>query len=371
MREGWTYKKLGEVCDVINGLWTGKKEPFITVGVIRNANFTKECTLNLDNIAYIDVEEKQFKTRELQYGDIIIEKSGGSDNQPVGRPVFFYLKEKGYSFSNFTAALRIKELEDINPPFLHKALLFQYKQGVTRKLQSKTTGLHNLNFKAYLNCEIPLPPKSQQEAIVSELDEINSLLALKREQLQKYDKLAQSLFYEMFGDPVENEKGWEVKKFIDVVKLQRGFDLPTNLRVSSGNIPVYGSNGVLGFHNESKIDSGIITGRSGTIGEVFVSHTPCWPLNTSLFSVDTHGNNLVYLQYLLRAYDLKRFVEGAGVPTLNRNVFHNNLIIDCPLPLQQQFASRIEQIEDQKQQVQAAIEKLETLLASRMQYWFE
>lgn len=218
---------------------------------------------------------------------------------------------------------------------------------------------------------IAIPPKSQQEAIVSELDEINSLLALKREQLQTYDKLAQSLFYEMFGDPVENEKGWEMKKFIDVVKLQRGFDLPTNLRVSSGNIPVYGSNGVLGFHNESKIDSGIITGRSGTIGEVFVSHTPCWPLNTSLFSVDTHGNNLFYLQYLLRAYDLKRFVEGAGVPTLNRNVFHNNLIIDCPLSLQQQFASRIEQIELQKQQVQAAIEKLETLLASRMQYWFD
>ena len=102
MREGWEYQKLGELVKVINGLWVGKKPPFTNVAVVRNANFTKSCTLDMSNIAYIDVEEKQFNTRELQYADIIIEKSGGSEKQPVGRPVFFNIKDRGYSFSNFS-----------------------------------------------------------------------------------------------------------------------------------------------------------------------------------------------------------------------------------------------------------------------------
>ena len=206
MREGWKYQKLGELVKVINGLWVGKKPPFTNVAVVRNANFTKSCTLDMSNIAYIDVEEKQFNTRELQYADIIIEKSGGSEKQPVGRPVFFNIKDRGYSFSNFTATLRVVS-SDIVPEYLYKVLLAQYKQGVTKRLQSKTTGLHNLDFKSYLKSVIPIPSCEKQLSIVSELDKINELIRLKKEQLKDYDNLAQSIFYEMFGDPVVNEKG--------------------------------------------------------------------------------------------------------------------------------------------------------------------
>ena len=208
MREGWEYQKLGELVKVINGLWVGKKPPFTNVAVVRNANFTKSCTLDMSNIAYIDVEEKQFNTRELQYADIIIEKSGGSEKQPVGRPVFFNIKDRGYSFSNFTATLRVVS-SDIVPEYLYKVLLAQYKQGVTKRLQSKTTGLHNLDFKSYLKSVIPIPSCEKQLSIVSELDKINELIRLKKEQLKDYDNLAQSIFYEMFGDPVVNEKGWD------------------------------------------------------------------------------------------------------------------------------------------------------------------
>lgn len=103
MRKGWEYKKLGEVCDVINGLWIGKKEPFINVAVIRNTNFSKDCQLNLDKVAFIDVEVKQFASKKLKFGDIIIEKSGGSEKQPVGRPILFNISDGNYSFSNFTS----------------------------------------------------------------------------------------------------------------------------------------------------------------------------------------------------------------------------------------------------------------------------
>ena len=98
MPSNWTAILLGDLCFTINGLWKGKKPPFVNVGVIRNANFTKDCKLDYSNIAYLEVEAKQYEKRKLQYGDIIVEKSGGSDNQPVGRTILFEKTEGDYSF---------------------------------------------------------------------------------------------------------------------------------------------------------------------------------------------------------------------------------------------------------------------------------
>ena len=126
MRNDWKYEPLGEITTSINGLWKGKKPPFVNVGVIRNANFTKEFTLNLSNIEYLDVEERQYSSRKLQRGDLIVEKSGGSEKQPVGRTILFDL-EGEYSVSNFTSILHIKDKTSILPTFLYKYLLYIYK----------------------------------------------------------------------------------------------------------------------------------------------------------------------------------------------------------------------------------------------------
>ena len=96
MKNGWEIKKLGEVCEFMNGLWTGKKPPFQTVGVIRNTNFTKDGKLDDTDIVYIEVEQSQFAKRKLQYGDIILEKSGGGPKQPVGRVILFDKTEGDY-----------------------------------------------------------------------------------------------------------------------------------------------------------------------------------------------------------------------------------------------------------------------------------
>lgn len=152
----------------------------------------------------------------------------------------------------------------------------------------------------------------------------------------------------MFGDPILNSKNLPIKKVIDVVTMQRGFDLPIQDRITEGSIPLYGSNGLIDYHNVPKVNSGIITGRSGTIGEVYCSKVPFWPLNTTLFSKDTHGNNIIYLKYLLTLFDLSRFSTGSGVPTLNRNNFHGEEIIDSPIELQNEFAAFVELIDKLK-----------------------
>lgn len=79
-------------------------------------------------------------------------------------------------------------------------------------MQSKTTGIHNLDFKAYNRLPIPTPPLSEQQRIVEELDLLSSIIEKKKAQLKELDSLAQSIFYDMFGDPVTNEKGWENEK---------------------------------------------------------------------------------------------------------------------------------------------------------------
>jgi type I restriction enzyme S subunit len=174
----------------------------------------------------------------------------------------------------------------------------------------------------------------------------------------------------MFGDPIINTLNLPITEVINVVKMQRGFDLPIQNRVSDGNIPVFGSNGILGYHNEMKKEKGIITGRSGTLGEVYSCEGPFWPLNTTLFSVDTHNNNVEYLKYLLQFYDLKRFGAGAGVPTLNRNEFHNKQIIDVPIQKQNEFAEFVKLIDKSKFIVQQQIKDLQELLDKKMDEYF-
>ena len=171
----WTPILLGDLCFTINGLWKGKKPPFVNVGVIRNANFTKDCKLDYTNIVYLDVEEKQYEKRKLQCGDIIVEKSGGSDNQPVGRTILFEKKDGNYSFSNFTAVLRIHDGYPALPEFLNMFLQFIYQTGITKRMQTQTTGIHNLVFDQFLAIPILLPPITEQSRII---DKINTLFQI-------------------------------------------------------------------------------------------------------------------------------------------------------------------------------------------------
>ena len=232
---------------------------------------------------------------------------------------------------------------------------------------------YSRHYKLLKELNIPLPPKSTQLAIVSELDKINELIRLKKEQLKDFDNLAQSLFYEMFGDPVENEKGWEVKKLGEVYKMKSGDSLSTK-SFEEGDIPVYGGNGISGYHNQyNKDGSYIIIGRVGVYcGNVRIVKGRFW-LTDNAFELlyDNSSQNEVFVCSLLTHLNLRQYANAAAQPVISNNTLKHVSIPLPPLPLQHLFAHRIDQIEHQKAEVQKAITDLETLLASRMQYWFE
>jgi type I restriction enzyme, S subunit len=140
--------------------------------------------------------------------------------------------------------------------------------------------------------------------------------------------------------------GWECKKLGGVATLQRGFDLPTQDRVS-GEYQLVSSSGVIDTHHKSAVGGpGVVTGRSGSIGNVFFVEDDFWPLNTVLYVKGFHGNDPRFVFHLLKKFDLKRFATGTGVPTLNRNFVHDELVYVPPLPEQQRIVTILDEAFD-------------------------
>jgi possible restriction modification system DNA specificity subunit (fragment) len=232
---------------------------------------------------------------------------------------------------------------------------------------------YSRHYKLLKDVMVPIPNCTTQQTIISELDKLNKLIQIKKEQLKDYDALAQSIFYEMFGDPVVNEKGWEVKKFGDLFKLKSGDGLSSK-DFKTGIYPVYGGNGISGYHNSFNMKGCyIIIGRVGVYcGNVRKVEGEFW-LTDNAFRLIYKENeqNPFFILYLLNILDLHQYANAAAQPVISNLTLKSINVPLPPLSLQQSFAHKIEQIERQKAEVQKTITDLETLLAARMQYWFD
>jgi type I restriction enzyme, S subunit len=167
---------------------------------------------------------------------------------------------------------------------------------------------------------------------------------------------------------------WQTKKLGEVATLQRGFDLPTQDRVS-GDVPLVTSSGVTDTHNTSAVRGpGVATGRSGSIGNVFFIEEDFWPLNTVLYVKDFHGNDPRFVFYLLKKFDLKRFATGSGVPTLNRNFVHDELVNVPPLQEQRRIVGLLDEafegIATAKDNVEKSLQNARAIFESHLQSVF-
>lgn len=181
----WPLVALSEICEFRSGLWKGDKEPLRVVKILRNTNFTKNGFLDLSDVAEHPVEVKQLESRLLEYGDIILEKSGGGPTQPVGRVALFNVENGEYSFSNFTARIRVTD-KRANPFFVWLCLNHFYQTGRTERLQKQTSGIRNLDNSSYQQTEIPLPPLSVQQEIVAEVESYQKVIDGARAVLENY-----------------------------------------------------------------------------------------------------------------------------------------------------------------------------------------
>ena len=367
MRKGWEYKKLGEVCDIY------QPRTISTDMLSKDGEYPVYGANGV--IGYYHQYNHEDK-------EVLLTCRGATcGNINVSKP---------YSWINGNAMVIHRKSEFIDFDFLKYMMLsLDYSLIITGAAQPQITRQKLAPIK------IAIPPKSTQLAIVSELDKINELIRLKKEQLKDFDNLAQSLFYEMFGDPVENEKGWDVKKLKDISR-EIGDGLhgtPEYSEVDTGCYFINGNNlenGTIVIKENTKMvsektkakhyiemdDFTILVSINGTLGKVAFYNGENVILGKSACYIKLEAyNDKKYIFELLKSDYFKRYAESECTGTTIRNVSLKSMRnFRCPLPplpLQRLFAQRIEQIEREKSEVQKSIQDLETLLASRMQYWFE
>ena len=163
---------------------------------------------------------------------------------------------------------------------------------------------------------------------------------------------------------------WRERKLGDVLTLQRGFDLPKKKR-KLGDIPIVSSSGVSGYHEESKVGGpGVVTGRYGTLGEVFYIKEDFWPLNTTLYVRDFKGNDPLFLSYFLKTLNLAYQNTAGAVPGLNRNALHLLSVTVPPVPTQRKIASILSAYDDLIENNTRRIEILEEMAQTIYREWF-
>ena len=213
---------------VLSGEWGTDDESGNGVPVLRTTNFTNEGIVDYSNVVTRTIQKKNIDAKYLRKGDIIIEKSGGSDKQPVGRVIYFDGPESTYLFNNFTGLLRVKNQAVWLPRYVFYSLFHNYRKGGTRPFESKTTGLHNLKTDDYISrYEVLEAPISEQQSICKQLDYVYDIIKTRQQQLQKLDELVKARFVEMFGDPVTNPMDWPTKPLLEMGYCKNGMNFHT------------------------------------------------------------------------------------------------------------------------------------------------
>ena len=139
---------------------------------------------------------------------------------------------------------------------------------------------------------------------------------------------------------------WRTMTLEDVVTLKRGYDLPQQKRIP-GNVPVFSSSGISGYHNTAMTKGpGVITGRCGTIGQVFFANQDFWPLNTTLYVENFHGNDPAFVYYFLKTINWNAFTSASAVPVINRNTVHKEIVKIPDLRTQRKIASVLKKFDD-------------------------
>ena len=397
MRKEWELRKIGECFSYIKNGANIKQTKGAGGYPITRIETLSGGVFNRDRLGYADVVDlEQYKDYILESGDLLV--SHINSKTYIGRTVVYEGKQ-GENIIHGMNLLRLKH----NRSLINSVFLCYYTQSVSFKLDIMRIRKDAVNQSSFAisdfkKIRIPVPVLATQISIVSELDKLNELIQIKKEQLKDYDALAQSIFYEMFGDPVENEKGWEVKTLGDICEITSSKRVFANEYVDTG-VPFYRSKEVIekskqlpisvelyiseSHYNKIKSSFGvpqigdILVTAVGTIGKIWVVDTnePFYFKDGNLVWLrNIKGAHCEYFRYsIFYLIDEYKKVNANGAAYNALTIAKLKLML-CPLPplsLQQSFAHKIEQIERQKAAVQSTITDLETLLAVRMQYWFD
>ena len=385
MKEGWTYKTFGEVFDLQMGRTPDRKNPSLFGGdniwvSIRDIDgkYIEDSKEHITNEAVVNSGIKLVKkgtvimSFKLTVGKCAIARKDLYTNEAI----MAFNVDKGF--------------------ILDSSFLYYYLQGYRWSGTNKAVMGLTLNKATISKQKIAIPPIAEQERIVAELDLLQGIIEKKKEQLKAYDQLAQSIFYTMFGDPIDNPKGWEVKKLKELCKkiTDGTHNSPINTEIGDykyitaknikkdgiilNNITYVSTDIHKAIYERCNpeygdvlyIKDGITTGIAtiNTLKEEF-------SLLSSVALLKPKG---CLMNYYLKAVlnmpsqyaSIREHMGGAAITRLTIAKINEIRIPVPPLSLQQEFAEKVEAIERQKALVQQSIDETQTMFDYTMDKYF-
>lgn len=374
MKENWTYKKLGEVGTVIGG-----STPKTDVAEFWNGDFAWITPAELDGSKYIHSTARTITKEAIEKTNLTLLPVGTvllSSRAPIGKvcitTIPMYCNQ---GFKNIVCSDK-----------LNNEFLYWWLKGKNDYLNSLGVGatFKEISKRIVEQIIIPVPPIETQSRIVSELDLLQSIIDKQQAQLKELDKLAQAVFYDMIGDPVVNEKGWEVKKLKEVSTLINGRAYKQDELLNEGKYKVlrvgnFFTNGNYYYSNlelgeDKYCDFGdLLFAWSASFGafvwqgEKVIYHYHIWKV-----LYDASILNIQYYRFLLNAMTsfFMKDVHGIGMVHLTKEGMEQYILPLPPLSLQQSFAAKIESIEKQKAAISQSIAETQKLFDYTMDKYF-
>ena len=389
MKEGWEYKKLGEVCESDLGKTlnqakdTGNLRPYL-------------CAVNIqwDKIDLTTLKQTKFEDSELERytvrkGDLLVCEGGD-----IGRAAIWD-KEEPILYQN--ALHRIRFNGEVLSRFCLLYLHSLKQNGILDNRYAKGVTILHLVKSSLLSIPIPVPTIEEQQQVVSELDLLSGVIEKQKAQLEELDKLVQSIFYDMFGDPVTNEKGWEMKKLGDLCSYITDGDHMPPPKANEG-IPfitisdIDKENRALIFEDtffvpeeyynnlkeERKAKKGdvlyTVTGSYGIPVIIKDDIRFCFQRHIALLRPNTKLLTPLFLCYWCLNGSVKSMADDVATGIAQKTVGLNSIrkfpIILPPLSFQQEFSAKVEAIEAMKAKVRQSLKEAETLFNERMDCYF-
>lgn len=385
----------------LSGEWGSDDETGDGIPVLRTTNFTNEGVVNYNDVVTRLITKKNIDEKYLRRGDIIIEKSGGSDKFPVGRVIYFDGDENTYLFNNFTGLLRVKNHEVWYPKYVFYSLFANYKRGGTRTFENKTTGLHNLKTDDFVSrYEVLEIGINEQISICNKLDKLFGIIKLREHELQILDDLIKARFVEMFGDSVTNPKGLPIVTLGELSELitkgaspsWQGFsytdDSSQTIFVTSENVregyidlsfPKYIEDGFNEKQKKSVLHRGdfLINIVGASIGRAAQFNLDCKANMNQAAALVRVNDSRVRDKYLLtylnsdraqRMYDSMK--SDTGRANLSLQDISDLLILLPNVEQQIEFEIFVNQVDKSKVAVQKALDETQMLFDSLMQKYF-
>ena len=384
----------------LSGEWGTDDGTGTGIPVLRTTNFTNEGVVNYENVVTRIITKKNISEKYLRPGDIVLEKSGGSDKQPVGRVIYYDGPLNTYLFNNFTGLLRVQDQKKWYPRYVFYSLFANYRKGGTRAFENKTTGLHNLKTDDYVSrYEVTNAAYSLQVEICDRLDRIAGIIELRKQELQQLDDLIKARFVEMFGDPKLNPNGYPVHQLSEYIQFltsgSRGwaeycvdegsewFITIKNVKdchITTDNMqPVNAPDNAEAKRTRVQEGDLLISitadlGRTGVVTKEIADHGAYINQHLTCIRLDREVLEPLYVAYFMESSAGKeQFIsknQSAVKAGLNFNSINTLQLVVPPLTIQQEFLCFVSQVDKSKVVVNKALNETRLLFDSLMQQYF-